>query len=516
MYPIVEQTFAEADEVMRGELGRPLRDFLAGKVHGSEEASEEALRNTEISQPATLTIDVAIMRLLMAYGVMPDMVAGHSLGEYGALVAAGVMEFDAALRSVSARGREMAGVKLADPGKMASIAAPGDRVQEVLSEIPGYVVAANKNAPNQTVIAGATDAVEAACEAFRSRGVTVFPLPVSHAFHSAIVAPASEPLRRVLEREGVHSPRRPITSNVTSNWYPNDPKDITELLARQVASPVEWVSQLERMYDEGVRIFVECGPKRALTGFCAAVFKRRPHRALYTNHPKLGGVRAFRDALAGLLALGFPVRRRPLDVVPDIFAEPGPRLSTTAKLAEGGQPFAANPWVVEEVQRAIGEAMGMPPSAIDPDLELEADLGLDTVRQAELIGRIRERFSLPREADFRLADTKSVRQVIEYFANRLGKMQPRPAPSDAPVLAQIVSPAGGASLSEESLRAFAEGLARAGMSSGDAASFGQAVLPAVKALLEASWSAFGARAVPARRCAGDPRRPPPRPCPRPR
>ncbi|MBK7757718.1 MAG: acyltransferase domain-containing protein [Deltaproteobacteria bacterium] len=497
MYPIVEQTFAEADEVMRGELGRPLRDFLAGKVHGSEEASEEALRNTEISQPATLTIDVAIMRLLMAYGVMPDMVAGHSLGEYGALVAAGVMEFDAALRSVSARGREMAGVKLADPGKMASIAAPGDRVQEVLSEIPGYVVAANKNAPNQTVIAGATDAVEAACEAFRSRGVTVFPLPVSHAFHSAIVAPASEPLRRVLEREGVHSPRRPITSNVTSNWYPNDPKDITELLARQVASPVEWVSQLERMYDEGVRIFVECGPKRALTGFCAAVFKRRPHRALYTNHPKLGGVRAFRDALAGLVALGFPVRRRPLDAVPDIFAEPGPRLSTTAKLAEGGQPFTANPWVVEEVQRAIGEAMGMPPSAIDPDLELEADLGLDTVRQAELIARIRERFSLPREADFRLADTKSVRQVIEYFANRMGKMQPRPSPSETPLPGPVLTSSGGPSLSEESLRAFAEGLARAGMSGTDAASFGQAVLPAVTALLHASWSAFGARAVPA-------------------
>jgi hypothetical protein len=140
--------------------------------------------------------------------------------------------------------------------------------------------------------------------------------------------------------------------------------------------------------------------------------------------------------------------------------------------------------------------MGMPPSAIDPDLELEADLGLDTVRQAELVARIRERFSLPREVDFRLADTKSVRQVIEYFANRLGKMQPRPAPSDGVVQKPSLAPSAGPSLSDESLRAFAEGLGRAGMSGADAASFGQAVLPAVKALLEASWSAFGARAVP--------------------
>ena len=288
-FDVVRDTFAEADEVMTPELGRPLTDYIAAKVHDTKEASFEALRATEISQPATLTVDISILRLLASYGVYPDLVAGHSLGEYGALVAAGMMEFTDALRAVSARGREMANVEIPDKGKMAGIAASTKVVEEVLAEVQGYVVAANKNCPTQTVIAGSSDAVEAASEAFKSRGITVYPLPVSHAFHSSIVAPASGPLKKVLQRLQVKAPRRPITTNVTSGWYPTG-EGAAEMaidnLAKQVAAPVEWTAQMERMYEDGARIFVECGPKRALTGFTVAILKKRPHRALYANHPK--------------------------------------------------------------------------------------------------------------------------------------------------------------------------------------------------------------------------------------
>ncbi|MEN9787039.1 MAG: hypothetical protein RLZZ299_2303 [Pseudomonadota bacterium] len=309
--PLAARTFAEADEVMTPLLGRSLTSYLRPDPALGEDAQFEALRQTEISQPATLAVDIAILRVLASHGVRPHLVAGHSLGEYGAAVAAGVLSFKDALVAVSARGREMAAVRIDDTGKMASIAAPAEVVSRVLAGISGYVVAANKNTPTQTVIAGESAAVEAACEVFRAQGLTVHPLPVSHAFHSRIVAPATEPLRRVLDGLDIQPPRRPFTTNVSASYYPTSRGEILDVLAQQVAAPVEWIGQIERMYADGARVFVECGPKRVLTNFCGAILEGRPHRAIAANHPRRGEVESLRDALAALLALGVPVAAVP-------------------------------------------------------------------------------------------------------------------------------------------------------------------------------------------------------------
>ena len=257
------------------------------------------------------------------------------------------MTFEQSLRAVSARGREMASIKLDDQGKMAGIATNTENVEEVLAEVEGYVVPANKNCPTQTVIAGASVPVEEATERFRARGYTVYPLPVSHAFHSAIVKPASEPLRLVLKRLGLKAPVRPITTNVTAEYYPTGPgceEEIIDILARQIYHPVEWVAQVERMYEDGARAFVECGPKRALTGFVATILKRHPHRAYYTNHPKRWYPvvpRFSRWAVGRRL----PVKPVATEMNPDIFAVPEPRRATTqaiqAHLAASIRPRGA-------------------------------------------------------------------------------------------------------------------------------------------------------------------------------
>ncbi len=147
-----------------------------------------------------LTADVALYRLLAQYGVKPDVVAGHSLGEYAACVASGVLSFPDALYAVSARGREMAHVKVADNGKMATVAAGAHKVDPIIKDVPGYVIAANKNCHAQTVIAGESAAVVEAINRFTTLGIEAREIPVSHAFHSAIVAPAAKPLRKVSER----------------------------------------------------------------------------------------------------------------------------------------------------------------------------------------------------------------------------------------------------------------------------------------------------------------------------
>ena len=308
--PVVKETFDEADRAMAPLLGRPLSEFIF--VDPADEAAiqqaEEALKQTAITQPAVLATDIALTRLLAAYGVAPDMVMGHSLGEYGALVAAGVLPFADALEAVSARGREMTRVSVDDNGKMAAVFAPLAEIERVLASIGGDVVVANYNSRAQAVIGGASAAVEAAVTTFTNAGIQAVLLPVSHAFHTRIVAPASEPLRRVLERLHVEPPRVPVVANVTGDFYPMDPgarPRILDVLGQQVASPVQFVKGLETLRAAGVTLFVEVGPKKALQGFVDDVLGDDAAVAsLFTNHPKLSDTVAFNQALCGLYAAG--------------------------------------------------------------------------------------------------------------------------------------------------------------------------------------------------------------------
>ncbi|HXY38727.1 MAG TPA: acyltransferase domain-containing protein [Vicinamibacteria bacterium] len=308
--PIVRETFEEADRAMTPLLGRPLSDcvFVDPADEAAVAAAEESLTQTAITQPAVLALDGAITRLLAAYGVEPDIVIGHSLGEYAALVAAGALPFADALEAVSARGREMSRVSVGDHGRMAAVFAPLPEIERILATIDGYVVVANYNSRSQAVVGGASAAVEAAVQAFVAAGFTAVPLPVSHAFHTRIVAPASQPLRRVLERLLVRPPRLPVVSNVTGGFYPMEedarPR-ILDLLERQIASPVRFVTGLRTLHAAGVRVFVEVGPKRALHGFVEDVFAGDPSvTALFANHPKLPDAVAFNQCLCGLYAAG--------------------------------------------------------------------------------------------------------------------------------------------------------------------------------------------------------------------
>ena len=263
-YAVVAHTFQEADEVLFDELdGVKLTDILwpTPDTPENQKASSEKLKLTEFTQPAVLAMDVAILRLLKQWDIQPDVVAGHSLGEYGALVAAGVLSFADALHAVAARGREMANVDLPDLGKMASIPADWETVSAALEQVDDYVICANKNCPSQTVIAGSSSGVDAAVKLLTAQGLQCMELPVSAAFHSDIVAPASKPLRNVLARLDVQSPKVRVLSNVGAQPYPEDPEAIRDNLAVQVASAVEWIGIMERMHAEGVRTFIEVGPE---------------------------------------------------------------------------------------------------------------------------------------------------------------------------------------------------------------------------------------------------------------
>jgi [acyl-carrier-protein] S-malonyltransferase len=258
-FPLAADTLAEADEFLGREvgLGRLMREGPA-----------EALTATEGAQPAILTHSVAILRLLHEAGLRPALVAGHSLGEYSAVLAAGALEFPEAVRLVRARGLLMAEAGAQTGGTMSAILGLEDAVAEqVVAEAGqvGTVVVANYNSPGQVVISGETAAVRRAEELAKAAGARgAMPLKVSGAFHSPLMAPAGERWRALLEQTPLEEALVPLVSNVDATPR-QGAAEIREALARQITGSVRWTESVRRMVEAGVEVFVEVGPGEVLT-----------------------------------------------------------------------------------------------------------------------------------------------------------------------------------------------------------------------------------------------------------
>ncbi|MGB7983194.1 MAG: beta-ketoacyl synthase N-terminal-like domain-containing protein, partial [Candidatus Nanopelagicales bacterium] len=378
--PLVRAVYDEADRIMTPLLGKPLSDYVFADSADPETVSRlnAQLLQTEITQPAVLTTDAAMAQLLAAYGIAPDMVMGHSLGEYGALVASGALSFDGALEAVSARGREMTHVSQADNGAMAAVFGPLADIERIVEEVEGYVVVANINSNTQAVIGGATTAVEHAVAAFQAAGMTAMRIPVSHAFHTQIVAGASEPLKVAMRRLEVHGPQLPIVANVTGEFYPADAdvETMLEILGRQIAEPVQFVKGLHTLYDAGARVFVEVGPKKALHGFVEEVLGgvHDDVTALFTNHPKLGDLVSFNQALCGLYAAGLGFETP---------AESAPVAASSATAAVIAAPAVAPVAAVAPTAAAAPAA----PASLNPTSATTPRTSMTTARYEEL-GRL--------------------------------------------------------------------------------------------------------------------------------
>ena len=227
------------------------------------EGTTDDLKATKVTQPAIFLHSVL---LSMEQEQQPDMVAGHSLGEFSALVAAGAMDWEDGLRLVAIRAREMQKCCEKVPGTMAAIIKLGDDViEQVCAGIPG-VVPANYNSPGQVVISGEEQAVDAACEQLKAAGAKrALKLPVSGAFHSPLMEPARTELAGAIEATPFHAPKCPIYQNVTAQAT-TDPEEIKANLLQQLTSPVRWTQSVLNMRAAGATHFVELGPGEVLQG----------------------------------------------------------------------------------------------------------------------------------------------------------------------------------------------------------------------------------------------------------
>lgn len=262
-YELVRSTFDEASQV----LGYDVRALI--------DQDEEKLNQTRYTQPAILTTSVAIYRLLADKGIEPDMVAGLSLGEYSALVAAGALDFKTAVALVAKRGNFMEEAAPAGSGKMVAVLnAEVSLIEAVCQEASaiGVVSPANYNTPSQIVIGGEVAAVDKAVGLLKDAGVKrLIPLNVSGPFHTALLKPASERLAEVLETVKFSGFVRPLVGNTEATVM--EKERVRELLTRQVMEPVRFYDSIATMQKAGVTEFIEIGPGKVLSGFIKKIDK---------------------------------------------------------------------------------------------------------------------------------------------------------------------------------------------------------------------------------------------------
>lgn len=269
-FPGMAKTLYETNETARAMLDRA-NEILGFRITDIMfEGTAEDLKQTKVTQPAIFLHSVVLAKCLPDFA--PDMVAGHSLGEFSALVASGVMDFEEGLRLVSIRAQAMQKACEANPGAMAAVLGlPTEKIEEICSECNGIVVAANYNCEGQVVISGEREAVEAACVKMKEAGAKrALPLPVGGAFHSPLMEPARAELAEGIEKAVFKTPVCPVYQNVTAKAT-SDAEEIKANLLAQLTSPVRWTQSIRSMIQDGGDHFIELGPGKVLQGLIAKI-----------------------------------------------------------------------------------------------------------------------------------------------------------------------------------------------------------------------------------------------------
>ncbi|MEV7554305.1 SDR family NAD(P)-dependent oxidoreductase [Amycolatopsis sp. NPDC089917] len=502
-------------------------------------AQDEALKDTRVAQPALGLVESALCGLLADLGVRPDLLAGHSYGELSALSVAGAFDTATLIALSRARARSIAEVAGADPGAMAAVKASREELAAAF-EHPD-VVLANHNAPGQTVLSGPTAAVDEAVRVLRDKGIGAKRIPVACAFHSPLVAGASDVFAVDLDNAEVGEPAPPVWSNRTARPY--EPGKVRAELAAQIGSPVRFVELIEDMYAAGARTFVEVGPGQVLSRLVKDILGDRPYTVIACD-PGGPGLRGFLTALARLALTGVDVRterlfrgrvrvgalpkpawtvdgqtvRAPGGEVPAHGLVPARRIPRTtmnqpapgrdqavveflrtsrellaaqrdvmlgylgtaplapapvvqvpvvpALLPPVEAPVVSAPVVEPEavvtdvlatVIGAISERTGYPAEMIDADLDLEADLSIDSIKRTEIAGSLLVELGLSGRVHDDAQDQLSRDRTANALATRLRKwLEPAapvvaaPVPAEAPagrtpgryLLSRVAAPLG--------------------------------------------------------------------------
>jgi acyl transferase domain-containing protein len=310
--PWSHDLFREANLLLKDELPQPLtRSIYPPPVfeESQRQRQQAALQDTRAAQPALGVVELFATQLLERFGILPAFVAGHSYGEHVALYAAGCLSRADLLRISAQRGRVCAEAARSCPGAMASVQADPAATEAALRELNISARLANLNAPEQTVIAGPVEAIDAAVEQLPRRGLRTRKIPVSAAFHTPQLSAASETMRSYFADISFQPPSRPVYSNTTGARHADDPETIRALLARHFSEPVLFEKEVRQLHADGARLFIEVGPGKVLTDLVTRILSGEPMTALSLDVPGRDGWTQLAHLIGRLSVLGLPVRR---------------------------------------------------------------------------------------------------------------------------------------------------------------------------------------------------------------
>jgi acyl transferase domain-containing protein/NAD(P)H-dependent flavin oxidoreductase YrpB (nitropropane dioxygenase family) len=353
-FPEVREGYERADRALETLFTGSLSDFVfppPAFEPEEEKRQREALKQTQVAQPAIGATSLAMLALLRNLGLRPDMVAGHSYGEYVALCAASVIDADSLAVLSEARGRAIVEAAEADLGTMLAVEGAGDRVEAALDSVE-EIWLANLNSPRQTVVSGTVPGIEKAQERLREQGLRARRVPVACAFHSPLVAPARERLEAVLKEHELATPRIPVFSNTTAGPYPGEPEAIARLLGQHLVRPVKFAEEIEAIYRAGGRLFVEVGPSSVLTSLVGQILDGSDHLAVSVDVAGRHGLTQLQHALARLAVRGVALSLERL------FAGRAERPSVSAEPGFGQATLSPTTWMVSGGgARPVGEAL---------------------------------------------------------------------------------------------------------------------------------------------------------------
>ena len=309
-FPEAQSVFEQADTILAGWYDRPLSDFvypIPGFSKAEQNLQTEQLNDTQIAQPAIAAADMTVLFLLDQFDIRPDFAVGHSFGEFLALFAAGVIDQNDMIKLVAARGKLSAEASAKTNGKMAVLRGDLSVAAKLIEASGTQAQIANINAPQQIVIGGTEEDIDKCLEIAQKEKLKAKKIPVTAAFHSRLMVPAANKLATELEKIKFHKAKFPVYSNTTGTPYPKTAPAIRKLLARHIKEPVNFISQINNLYEAGARNFIEVGPGRILTGLVGQILHDKSHTTLAIDAAGKSGMTQMAHFLAQTHAMKLPM-----------------------------------------------------------------------------------------------------------------------------------------------------------------------------------------------------------------
>jgi acyl transferase domain-containing protein len=318
IFPEMSGSIKKADMVLKNHLPKLLSEYIFSLLTSTSEEEKyqmEALTQTNIAQPALGAVEVGLLKIMKLFGVNADVVAGHSLGEYVALYAAGVLgekmlyellEYRGSAIINSSKDGNVGSLPASQQAGMLAVGAGAEDIKDIIKNIEGVYIA-NLNSPKQTILSGGEDGLDLASAKLKEKRLMSKKINVSCAFHSPYMAPAKDLLFQKLSTLDYKSPVVPVYSNLTASQYPQDKESILAILSEHLVSPVRFTEEIENMFKNGARVFVEIGPGNVLVNLVKQILGEKDYIAIASNIKTATDISQLLNVFAQLMAEGFEV-----------------------------------------------------------------------------------------------------------------------------------------------------------------------------------------------------------------